>query len=72
MSSLLDCPVRNAIFLYLFIVICLLTTKPTSLFTHDGKIRPFGVERTSTLFSFPVVLFIASIIITFFFESIAR
>ena len=72
MSLLLDCPIRNSLFIYLFVAVGLLVVKPRSLFTEDGRVKPFGVGRKASLFNYPVVLLISSIIITFIFESIAR
>ena len=70
MSILFDCPVKNSIIVYLIIAISILVNKPKHLFNKNGSMIKFGHKRHQSLLSYPIVLFISSIFITFLFEYI--
>lgn len=70
MIILFNSPVKNSIAFYLLIAIVLLIYKPTELFNDDGSLVEFGTEEGTSLITYPVILFLSAILITFFFEYI--
>jgi hypothetical protein len=68
---LFNSPVKNSIIIYLIIAIYILVIKPSYLFNEYGDLIEFGTKDDQSLFNYPVILYMSSIIITFFFEYIS-
>ena len=70
MNIIFNSPIKNSISVYLIIAILLLIYKPSQLFNEDGELIDFGTDIGNTLLSYPIILYINAILITFFFEYI--
>lgn len=68
MLLIFNSPIKNSIITYLIIAISLLIYKPRGVFDEYGNIIEFGLDQGKTLLSYPTILFISAIFITFFYE----
>ena len=70
MSIFYNSPVKNSIIVYLIVSIGLLYFKPLGF--YDGSeyyhLRSFGVGENKTLLTYPMLLYLSAIFITFYFE----
>jgi hypothetical protein len=57
------------VFIYICISAAIWYYKPNVMF-KDNKIKPFGVGKNRTIFSYPIVLIIMSIIMFYIFQLI--
>ncbi len=71
MSSILKCPVKISVIIYIFIALLLLYYKPELMFDESGKSKGFGSSTQCEFFNFPVILYASAIVITFIFEYIS-
>lgn len=71
MYSILKCPIKLSILVYIFIALLILYNKPDLLFTDEGESKGFGCAKECDFFNLPVILYTSAILITFIFESIS-
>ena len=61
---------KYTVFVFLVIAIIIWIKKPAIIFNEDKNIKPFGIGPNKTIFYYPLILIILSIIIYFIFFSI--
>ncbi len=71
MYSILKCPVKISVIIYIFIALIILYNKPELMFDETGKSKGFGSASDCEFFNLPVILYTSAIVITFIFEYIS-
>ena len=59
---------KYSIICFLVLGVVLWTKKPSIMFDSDGKMLPFGTGKNKTVFYYPFVVLVMSIIIFFCFN----
>jgi hypothetical protein len=58
----MNTPLVNTILVFLTVTAVLYAIKPETLFNRRGKMKKFGIGKGKTCFSFPVVVFMVTLV----------